>query len=481
MWLAGSSACGRDRSAPEPAQVPAPAVAARADAAVLRLLVVGALRGMLEPCGCGKHPLGGIDRLATAIAAARADATPTLLLFAGDLYFAPRAGTEPLPMQAQYQAQTLASIVRTLHPDALVPGLADYAQGANQLYSLARIAGAPQLGAGIVLGDEVAAASPSERLQPALLRALGDLRVGISAVVAEPAAHWPAAARGPVDPAAEASRQVQALRDQGAQLVVLSVQAEPQLAAQIAAKSGAQLVIASGPAGQSSRPTQLAATTLLQAGEQGEGLWVVDLRLAAHQPASISAHYQPIDASVPADPAVRAQLTRLFARINAHNAQLQTQVQPPPKGVAAYVGSRTCAACHTQAFFWWRSSAHGRAYETLRKRGRELDLDCVGCHVTGFERPGGSTVTHLDELEAVGCESCHGPGSLHVDSPASVRVNARRSVAEQVCTPCHDALHSEAFVYATYRARLLVPGHLPAPRESSAQTAARPSVARVGD
>src|SRR5690606_20561286 len=53
----------------------------------LRLLVVTDLMGYLEPCGCTSRPLGGIDRLAAAVAAARQGGVPTLLVAAGDLFF----------------------------------------------------------------------------------------------------------------------------------------------------------------------------------------------------------------------------------------------------------------------------------------------------------------------------------------------------------------------------------------------------------
>ena len=53
-----------------------------------------------------------------------------------------------------------------------------------------------------------------------------------------------------------------------------------------------------------------------------------------------------------------------------------------------------CQGCHQQAYTWWRGTPHGRAYETLTSRHKEFHLECVGCHVTGYELPGGSTVTH---------------------------------------------------------------------------------------
>ena len=44
---------------------------------------------------------------------------------------------------------------------------------------------------------------------------------------------------------------------------------------------------------------------------------------------------------------------------------------------------------------------------TLTTQFKEFNLDCVGCHVTGYGRPGGSTVTHVEKLKDVQCEACH--------------------------------------------------------------------------
>jgi hypothetical protein len=170
--------------------------------------------------------------------------------------------------------------------------------------------------------------------------------------------------------------------------------------------------------------------------------------------------FQPVDETVPSDVKVRQLRDQLFARINAYNAKRSPSVRREPKhDEAGYVGSDTCAACHTGAYVWWQRTPHGRAFETLVKRGRQLDLDCIGCHVTGFDRPGGSTIANLEHLKGVGCESCHGPGSVHADNPKPGRENVQRSVPEAVCVSCHDSEHSDSFHYDRFRAALMAREH----------------------
>ena len=77
--------------------------------------------------------------------------------------------------------------------------------------------------------------------------------------------------------------------------------------------------------------------------------------------------------------------------------------------------------------------------------------------MTGYQEPGGSTVTHVEGLENVGCEVCHGPGSAHVAAPSTASI--QREAPEALCTACHNEEHSDTFDYETYMQAIVVPGH----------------------
>jgi hypothetical protein len=174
------------------------------------------------------------------------------------------------------------------------------------------------------------------------------------------------------------------------------------------------------------------------------------------------ARWVELGEEAPSDATVAALMDEHDRRVNAHNAELFADRKPPPvpAGTPAYAGSEACGECHEEAFAWWKKHEHGRAYATLEKLHKEFNLECVGCHVTGYGRAGGSTVTHVEKLKNVGCESCHGPGSLHVDDQdVDDAQNVRREVAEAECKQCHNEEHSDQFDYAKYRAKLIVPGH----------------------
>jgi len=175
-----------------------------------------------------------------------------------------------------------------------------------------------------------------------------------------------------------------------------------------------------------------------------------------------------LDPDRPRDSEVTGLLSAYDRRVNDHNRVAFADWLPAPaaEGQPSYVGVAVCGSCHEQELAWWRTTMHGRAYATLADQHKEHNLSCVGCHVTGYNRPGGSTVSHTGALQDVGCETCHGPGSMHVTSPTDALVNVRRGTNEGTCLGCHTPEHSDRFDYTAYRAMMIAPGHgLPAPGE----------------
>ena len=92
-------------------------------------------------------------------------------------------------------------------------------------------------------------------------------------------------------------------------------------------------------------------------------------------------------------------------------------------------------------------------YETTNAGfSRPMPVECVVCHSGRANAVSGRDGLYADppfsEL-AIGCENCHGPGSLHVQKPAKAnivnpaRLPARR--ADEVCMNCHQA--GDARVY----------------------------------
>jgi hypothetical protein len=136
-------------------------------------------------------------------------------------------------------------------------------------------------------------------------------------------------------------------------------------------------------------------------------------------------------------------------------------VPQPPKGEPTYVGMDKCADCHDDAVKFWQKTVHAQAWQTLVDRGQQFDMECINCHVTGWDKPGGSNLAHNDNLRDVQCEVCHGPASIHVakggnEKPAAVK----RMPAQDLCaTNCHTHEHSDTFQYEAYLRDIVGEGH----------------------
>jgi len=103
-----------------------------------------------------------------------------------------------------------------------------------------------------------------------------------------------------------------------------------------------------------------------------------------------------------------------------------------------YQGTTFCGTCHEQEHAAWQLTHHAVAWRTMERKESETDPTCVGCHVTGWEQPGGWSMADggHSKLVDVGCESCHGPGGPHDGEAAD---------PSAACAGCHDADHSIGF------------------------------------
>ena len=125
-----------------------------------------------------------------------------------------------------------------------------------------------------------------------------------------------------------------------------------------------------------------------------------------------------------------------------------------------YLDNSTGAwATYTQAT-WYKSDGSLITTNTNSFRSKSWDKNCMGCHVSGFKIDravaaadtfwvgnwgANKTATDIN----VGCESCHGPGSLHpanafgadkkIVNPSKLTVNNRKL---EVCGQCHNRASS---------------------------------------
>jgi hypothetical protein len=177
---------------------------------------------------------------------------------------------------------------------------------------------------------------------------------------------------------------------------------------------------------------------------------------------SFAVRFVPLESSLPEDPRVKAivdaydhdvgELNLAYAREHGHDCPA------PKRGELGFVGNAACLDCHKEAFALWEASKHSHGLSTLREKGKQYHLDCVPCHVTGWQRTGGvCRVDHAAGREGIGCEACHGPGSVHADDPTAKNIG--KADDPKTCIGCHDRENSPHFVYEKYVSQILGPGH----------------------
>jgi hypothetical protein len=158
--------------------------------------------------------------------------------------------------------------------------------------------------------------------------------------------------------------------------------------------------------------------------------------------------------------AKKKELDKAIGQVNLAEAKKKGPPARPPKGTAGYVGMEECTFCHKEAAAFWKTTVHARAWQTLVSVGKDADYDCVKCHVTGWEEPGGANLAFNESLRDVQCEVCHGPGSLHVAADGKEKKSSLvRAPPEDVCLRCHTHEHSDTFDYQAYLRDVTGKGH----------------------
>jgi len=488
----------------------------------LRVYFVSDLAGAIEPCGCVKDQLGGLDHAAAWLLSQRSHAPASLFVAAGPTYF-----TDPLlekdhRAQDVAKAEALATSLRRLSLTAWAPAENDWAAGPDELAKLALASGAPALEANV----RTDAGAP---LLPTRVVTEGGVRIAFIGV------GKPLGGTATAPPAEAVRFASQVVREAGANVVIALASvgrgeakriadAVPDLTAVVVGEAFGR-----GDGNTPAPPGELVGNVLVaETSNHLQAVGALDLYVRGGS-------YTFADASGLGDGQKRAELTRRIDelhfrianwerdktiapgditarradldRLEAERAALDQK--PPPAdgsyfrytlqevrdalgqdpevkrdlasyyrfvndtnkvalagrfplaadpGQPSYTGIEACSVCHKKEKAFWDKTVHAGAYAALSSQSKEFNLDCVGCHVTGYGRPGGSTVTHVDLLKDVQCEVCHGPGSLHAAKPETTPVPTSRP-GPDLCVGCHHPPHVEGFDALVKMNAIVGPGH----------------------
>ncbi len=503
-------------------------IVAEAGAPSVRIYVLSDLAGALEPCGCQKDMLGGVDHFGALVAKGREKAPNTALVAVGPTFFMDEAIKPERVEQDGWKAEAIAAGLKPAGIVAIAPGKNDWAAGADNLVKLRDTCGATLVGANVsgagtagtvavtmkdyagvkvaflgVIMPKSAKGSPqsieitdaTKALAAAAKKARADgarVVVGLAALergdairAAEAAPDLDLLAVGSPFAEGEANEPPKAPRFVGNVLIVQpSNHLTRTSVVDFYVRDAGRFADGSGLA-RSAEVTDL--ETQIDDLQKRIANWEKDptvpksdletqkkrleslrdklskAKVPPPVPTGSFLRYELVDVreSAGKEPTAAAAMGAYYKRVNATNKEKfkDRKAPAPPKGEAFYIGSESCKPCHQSSVDVWAKTGHSHAYKTLSDESKEFNLDCVGCHVTGFEKAGGSTVTDVasPNLKDVQCESCHGPGSKHVEDPVSNAV--AESPGEDTCTACHHPPHTDIFDFKVRREKILGPGH----------------------
>lgn len=494
------------------------------------------LKGYTEPCGCSVDVLlGGIDRLTAFVQDAKALHEEAIFIDAGDWLFEFAVLEEHMVPQERAKAEVLAAAHAKMGTLFSVPGPRDLAQGPEFYLQMMEAAQMEVLAANLKLrGEEFRGTWRVEfageeaaffigALEPALFEEVEGARVSDDqAAIAEaikeakPGEAVILVYQGEI---ARAKELVEAI--EGIDFVIIGH--DPREQTNPEAVNGSYLLDTYdqgryvgrlklyGTAGQGpfvdGRAASLEERQALQTqidhveqnlrilelrtkGEANQMTRRLEERLAGLEEQVMGLEEEGIELpegrqaflfdSLAMEPEYRLdpQMERRRKEFNQSLAELNKgvirEVIPPAPGEPTYIGTAQCATCHGEAHAFWETTAHSSAMETLVERDKDFDQSCVGCHVVGWEQPGGSMLGNLvyeeeiqgqvfeKDLRDVGCESCHGPGSEHRRMPldeAGMPHAILTSPTQEQCAQCHVPEHSPRFDFDVYVHEITGPGH----------------------
>ena len=193
----------------------------------LVLFYTAEIHGAVEPCGCTSDPLGDISRLAAQVKRARQSGAAVALVDAGSMLYPEGAVSPRERPSADLRGRFIATELKRLGLVGAALGLTDTTGGREHIQP-------PRLASNMTN-------APAGLVQPAHVEKLGQVALGVAGVV-EPAVAE-AVGAGASDMEEAARHDVERLRQQGADIVVLLAPVDRNTARALARKSGADVVV----------------------------------------------------------------------------------------------------------------------------------------------------------------------------------------------------------------------------------------------
>ncbi|WP_166827964.1 multiheme c-type cytochrome [Thalassoroseus pseudoceratinae] len=468
------------------------------DKPTVAVVLSGEQHGYIEPCGCSELLSGGLSR--------RADLVKQLQEQFKNVVGVDLGGTlERDRYQSQLKFNLTLNVLEDLGYQAIGMGPEELRLGVDTLIGQHqnRLTEQATQEPSFVCANATIYDTPDLSPRRNDIITVGDAKIGITAVISESYRRKLSAAdindetRLKITPPADALADVvPKFEEAGTDFNILLAQT-PLKEAEALAKQYPQFAVVLSAEGGDEPPSELhkvGDTLIVQIGRKGKYAGVLayyaDKAEEPFQFELIDLDKKRFENSPLVEKHLRVYQRDIESNLQQVFASLPKSFHPSGQ---TFVGAETCGKCHTKAFAKWSSTKHAHAYESIVK-GREgqftepiarnLDTECIGCHVTGWDPENDlpfdsgflpeqlatakGEPQRYEHLKGQQCENCHGPGSTHVElemawktdrtNTDESRLKASRrqmtltkKVAEdRLCIKCHDHENSPKFEFAKY-------------------------------
>jgi len=350
----------------------------------------------------------------------------------GDLFNEDEEIPESVQQSARLKADAIAEIYKYVGIDAVNIGELDLVLGIDYLKELEKKHNFPFVSANLV------DAKDAPIFKRYIIKKVNDKNVGIFGVIGDTSEMVSKVSEitkdgaSIQDPLQAAEAVVKELTGKVDYIVALTHQGTNRDWVIARRVKGIDLVVGGHDKQKTNEPFAAEKTLIAQAGEKGQYQGILEVAMDGTKTAKNT--LVPFSDEIANDPKVKAIITAYNDKV-AEMYGGASESRPAAASVALRLTA--CEPCHGDQVKQWKTTDHAKAYETLVKKSKQFDPQCLACHTVRFEQPEGFNMKQQQmELVNVQCENCHGSATEHLSDmtkkPAPKPVMA-------LCIKCHTA------------------------------------------
>jgi hypothetical protein len=351
-----------------------------------------------------------------------------VIVDSGDLLNEDEEIPESIQQSARLKAELITQIYNKIGIDAVNVGELDLVLGIDYLKELAKKQNFPFISANLV--DE----KEAPIFNRYVIKKVNGKSIGIFGVIgdtSEMSAKVNEITKGAAsvqDPMVAAAAIVKELSGKVDYLIALTHQGTNRDWVIARRVPGIDLVVGGHDKQKTKEPLGPENTLIVQAGEKGQYQGMLEILMDGTKKAQNS--LVPYDDAIQNDPAIKAMITEYNDKL----AEMYGGGESKP-AANAVLRLSACEPCHGTQVEKWKTSPHAKAYDTLVKKSKQFDPNCLKCHTTRYDQPEGFNMKVMQpELVNIQCESCHGFAKEHLSDMKPIPI---KDPTASSCIKCH--------------------------------------------